>query len=159
VPYFAAVLALTEDGWSGQEIDLEAFDDLDALVEEVRDQADGGTALLFLEEDDEYLAIVRVDGDLDPRTFISDERAVGTSALARMIMEDVAVPEEVEDDEEGTRPDADAAGDAEIVASFGISAEHLLDLCAEEGMLPADIITAICEKAGCGDVLEEIREV
>ena len=45
--------------------------------------AEGGTALFFLEENDEYLAIVRVDGDGDPRTFISDGRAVGTSTWRR----------------------------------------------------------------------------
>jgi hypothetical protein len=31
-------------------------------------------------------------------------------------------------------------------------------LCGEEGLLPADVITRICAKAGCADVLEEIRE-
>jgi putative tRNA adenosine deaminase-associated protein len=158
LPYFAAILAYNAGRWTGREFDLESHDDLDSVVEELRDFGDGGTALLFLEEDDEYLAIVRVDGDSDPRTFISDDRVVGTSTLASMLMEDVAVPEEPEDeDDEGTRPDAETAGDRDIVSSFGISSEHLLELCGEEGMLPADITTAICEKAGCADILDEIR--
>jgi hypothetical protein len=33
----------------------------------------------------------------------------------------------------------------------------LLALCAEEGALPADIIAAVCEAAGCLDVLEKLR--
>lgn len=161
MPYFAAALAQSPGGWSGREIDMDSVEDLDALVETLRDFADGGTALFFLEEDDEYLAIVRVDGDADPRTFISDDRAVGTSARAALIMEDITAPEEVEtddEDDEGTRPDAEVAGDTEIVASFGVSADKLVALCATEGMLPADIVTAICEKAGCADVLDELRE-
>ena len=140
---------------------MEVVEDLDSLVESLRDSAEGGTALFFLEEDDEYLAIVRVDGDSDPRTFISDDRAVGTSTLAALVMEDVAPPEEAEadeDDDEGTRPDAEVAGDADIVATFGVPAERLVELCQTEGMLPADIVTAVCEKAGCVEVLDEIRE-
>lgn len=161
MPYFAAAVVQSSGGWTAREVDMDTVEDLDSLVELLRDQADGGTALFFLEEDDEYLAVVRVDGDGDPRTFISDDRAVGTSALAALVMEDVAPPEEADgddEDDEGTRADAEVAGDADIVASYGVSAERLVELCATEGMLPGDIITAICEKAGCGDVIDEIRE-
>lgn len=161
MPYFAAALVQADDGWTAREVDMDTVEDLDTLVESLRDSADGGTALFFLEEDDEYLAIVRVDGDGDPRTFISDDRAVGTSALAALVMEDVTPPEEADaedDDEESTRPDAEVAGDADIVASLGTSAERLVELCQTEGMLPGDIVTAICEKAGCVDALDEIRE-
>jgi putative tRNA adenosine deaminase-associated protein len=161
VPYFAAALARSPEGWHGREVDMEHVEDLDTLVELLRDVAEGTTVLFFLEEDDEYLAIVRVDGDGDPRTFISDDRAVGTSPLASLVMEDLAPPEDVEvdeDDDEGVRPDAEVAGDAEIVASLGVSADALVALCATEGMLPADIVTAICEKAGCADTLDQIRE-
>ncbi|MDQ1684096.1 MAG: hypothetical protein QOC82_833 [Frankiaceae bacterium] len=160
MPYFAVALARSDDGWSSREVDMDGVEDLDSLVELLRDVADGGTALFFLEEDDEYLAIVRIDGDADPRTFISDDRAVGSSALASLVMEDVAPPEDADtddDDDDGVRPDAEVAGDAEIVASFGVPAKKLIDLCATEGMLPADIVTAICEAAGCGDAIDEIR--
>ena len=161
MPYFAAALSRSADGWTGREVDMEEIEDLDSLVELLRDLAEGGTALFFLEEDDEYLAIVRVDGDRDPRTFISDDRAVGTSAMAALVMEDLAPPDEAEvdeDDDEGTRPDAEVAGDTEILASFGVTSEHLLELCATEGLLPADIVTAVCEKAGCAEALDELRE-
>lgn len=161
MPYFAAALAQSPNGWSGSEIDMDTIEDLDSLVETLRDVAEGGAVLFFLEEDDEYLAIVRIDGDGDPRTFISDDRAVGTSAHAALIMEDITPPEEVEaddDDDEGTRPDAEVAGDIEIVASFGVTSDKLIELCATEGMLPADIVTAICEKAGCAEALDALRE-
>jgi putative tRNA adenosine deaminase-associated protein len=146
VPYFAAALAQSPDGWAARDVDMDTVEDLDSLVELLRDVAEGGTALFFLEEDDEYLAVVRVDGDADPRTFISDDRAIGTSARAALIMEDVAPPEEADedDDDEGTRPDAEVAGDADIVATYGVPAERLVELCHTEGMLPADIVTAIC---------------
>ncbi len=159
MPYFAAALSQSNDAWSSREIEMESVEDLDSLVELLRDLADGGTVLFFLEEDDEYVAIVRIDGDADPRTFISDDRAVATSTLAALVMEDVPPeePEPNEDDDEGTRPDAEVAGDTEIVASFGTPAKKLINLCATEGMLPGDIVTAICEAAGCVDAIDEIR--
>lgn len=161
MPYFAAALVQSADGWSGREIDMDEVEDLDSLVETLRDVADGGTALFFLEENDEYLAIVRIDGDGDPRTFISDDRAVSTSDLAALIMEDVAPVEEPEgddEDDEGTRPDSEPAGDADVLATLGVPAERLLALCATEGLLPADIVSAICEKAGCAEAVDELRE-
>jgi putative tRNA adenosine deaminase-associated protein len=154
--YFAALIHRSADGWSGEEMLLDEIEDLDSLVEEVRDRADG-LALLFLEEDDEYFAVVRVDGDSDARTFISDVRAIDAFPLAARIMED-EVSVAVVDDDDSPPPAITPAGDPTIVADFGISSKALVELCGEEGLLPADVITAICAKAGCADVLEQIRE-
>lgn len=157
--YFAAVLAEVDGSWSGREIDLDEFEDLDSVVDALRDIADRGRALMFLEQDDEYFLIVRVDGDRDARTFISDVRAIDTFAMAAMIMEDeVPVVRPVDDDDDSPRAEGQPAGDGSILADLGVSEERLLDLCGEEGRLPADVITAVCEKIGCVDVLEEIRE-
>ena len=94
--YFAAALARTPDGWAGQELDLDEFEDLEGLAEELRDlTGDGdGPALLLLEEDDEYVAVVRVDGGTgslsEPRVFLSDQRAVLASDVAAMLWEEEA---------------------------------------------------------------------
>ena len=165
MPYFAAALARTEGGWTGEELDLSEIEDLESLADTLRDlTGDGaGPALLLLEEDDEHLAIVRVDGGAgsleEPRVFLSDRRAVQASDVARMLWEDAETPVDDEDDEdEGTRPIAEPVGDAAVLADFGTPAADLLELCAEEGLLPADVLTAVCERAGCDDVLERLRE-
>lgn len=155
--YFAALLHRSPQGWSGEEMVLDDIQDLDSLVDEVRDRSDG-LALLFVEEDDEYFAVVRVDGDRDARTFISDVRAIDTFPLAAWIMQDEVPIAPVDDDDDTPPPETTPAGDPMIVADFGISSDDLVELCGEEGLLPADVITAICAKAGCADVLEEIRE-
>ncbi len=161
--YVAAALARTPGGWTGEELDLDDVDDLEALAEVLRDLAgDGeGPALLMLEEDDEYVAVVRVDGGSgslsEPRVFLSDRRAVQSSDVAAMLWEEA--DEEPEDDEdEGTRPVAEPVGDSGLLADLGTPGDELLRLCAVEGMLPADVITELCDRAGCGDVLEELRE-
>ncbi len=162
--YFAAALARTPGGWSGSEVDLGEVEDLEALADLVRELVDdeSGTALVVLEEDDEYVALVRVDGGpgslAEPRVFLSDRRAVQASAVAAMLWEDPPAAEG-EDEEEGTRPVAEPVGDAALLSDLGTSADELLDLCAEEGLLPADVLTAVCERAGCLDALERVREV
>lgn len=170
MPWFAAALARTDDGWTGTEVDLSELADLEAVTEHLRDLAgDGdGPALLLLEEDDEYLAIVRVDGDAlsEPRVFLSDLRAVQASGVAAMLWEGDAALEreggEGDDDEgeedEGTRPVAEPAGDTSLLADLGTPADDLLRLCAEEGQLPGDVMTELCERAGCADVLDGLRE-
>src|SRR3954467_5222908 len=144
-------------------MDLTGIEDLDTLTDELRDVlADTGadTLVLFVEEDDEYLAIVRLDGESEPRVFLSDLRAVDTSSIAAMLYEEAAAEalEEHDDDEAAAddseedgalRAEADPTGDHELLADLGMPGKVLLDLCAEEGMLPADVITAVCESLGC----------
>jgi putative tRNA adenosine deaminase-associated protein len=166
VSYFAVALARTGESWTGVEVDLDELEDIEALTDLMRDLTGegAGPALLMLEEDDEYLAIVRVDGGStglgEPRVFLSDRRAVQNSDVAAMLWEEADPDEDVEDDDddEGTRPVAEPVGDTELLADLGTPGGQLVDLCAEEGLLPADILTAVCERAGCADVLEELRE-
>jgi putative tRNA adenosine deaminase-associated protein len=132
---------------------------------------DADTGLLFVEEDDEWLAILRIDTDGDPRVFISDARVVASSEIAALLAEaaiEVPVADEVDedvvddaDDEDGdddaVLADGDPAGDTALMSDLGTSSSRLLALCAEEGALPADVIAALCEAAGCLDVLEKLR--
>ena len=165
--YFAAALLRRDAGWSAEEIDLDDVGDLEALAELLRDlTGEGpGPALLLLEENDEYVAVVRVDGGVgamaEPRVFLSDRRAAQGSDVAAMLWEEAdADDEDVEpdDDDEGSRPVADPVGDAGLLEDLGVTPAVLQTLCAEEGRLPADVLTELCILAGCDDVLEKLRE-
>ncbi|MBW3648722.1 MAG: hypothetical protein KY440_13305, partial [Actinobacteria bacterium] len=85
--YFAAAVARHEGGWTGVELDLSEVEDIEQLADALRDLTgdNEGPALLLLEEDDEHLAIVRVDGGAgsldEPRVFLSDRRAVQASEV------------------------------------------------------------------------------
>lgn len=159
--YFAAALARTPSGWTAEEIDLDGLPDVDAVADRVRDvDGDAETALLFVEEDDEYVAILRVDADVDePRVFVSDGLAAETYAVAGIFadaVEDV-VPPPPEDEEETTPPESEPVGDADLLADLGTSRRELIALVTHERTLPADVISEICERAGCLDELESLR--
>jgi putative tRNA adenosine deaminase-associated protein len=175
VTYATAALARVESAWYGDELELDEFEDLDGVVEALRevvgDEAD--TALLFVEENDEWFAVVRIDADGEPRVFISDARVIASSDIAALFAEaaiesatddDVEADDDDEDEEdeeedEGTQVDGDPTGDPALLSDLGTSPSRLLALCAEEGQLPSDVISAICEAAGCLDVLEKLRGV
>ena len=164
MPYFAVALARTDAGWVGDEVDLDEFDDLEALSDSLRDLTGEGSgpALLLLEENDEYVGVVRVDGGVgglsEPRVFLSDRRAVHNSEVAALLWEDDTEGAGDDEDDETTRPVAEPVGDTGLLTDLGTSADELVGLCAEEGLLPADVHTALCERAGCVDVLESLRE-
>lgn len=171
--YFAAALARAGSTWSGNDVDLDDVEDLDGVVETLRHAAgdDADVALLVFEENDEWFGIVRLDRDADPRVFVSDGRVVETSEMGAILGEAASVDDDVdgddvsddEDDEEEEEDTVahvagDPIGDAELLSDLGTSSRRLFALCAEEGQLPADIVTALCEAAGCLDALEPLRE-
>jgi putative tRNA adenosine deaminase-associated protein len=172
VSYFAAALARRGGDWVGTEIDLTEAEDLDGVVDVMRVAVgeDVETTLLLLEENDEWLAIVRVDDDSDPRVFVSDGRVVDTSTLGALLGEAAAVQDDDDDDDvdddadddgeeddDNVRAAGDPIGDADVMADLGTSSDRLLKLCAEEGQLPADILSAVSERAGCLEALEQLR--
>ncbi len=168
---FAAAVARGKNGWTASELDLSGLADIDEVVDALRDaEPDAELALLFAESDDEYLAILRLDDGEDLRVFGSDsafaeESRVGSVLLGEVEapaveVDDLAAPAEDddEDDRPAADPDADPVGDADLLNDLGIPAQRLLALCGMEGMLPSDITAEICQKIGCGDEMEELRE-
>jgi putative tRNA adenosine deaminase-associated protein len=171
LPYFAAALARRASEWTGEEIDLKGVEDLDAVIEELRRVGDDAeTQLLFVEENDEWFAIVRLDELGDPRVFLSDGRAMESSELGAILGEAAAIADppdedavegdEAEDDDEedeATQVAGDPVGDVDLLADLGTPSARLLALCAEEGQLPADIMSSLCESAGCLETLDSLR--
>jgi len=174
VSYFAAAVVRGSDGWAAAEIELNGAADVDEIADRLRDvDPDADVSLLFVESDDAYLAILRLDDGEDLRVFGSDSAFAEESRLGALLLGEVEEPaleidevaaENVEPTEEepeapAAEPDADPVGDPDLLADLGVPAQRLLALCAHEGMLPSDVTAEICQALGCGDELEELREV
>jgi putative tRNA adenosine deaminase-associated protein len=174
VSYFAAAVVRGSDGWTAAEIDLSGAADVDEIADRLRDvDPDADVSLLFVESDDAYLAILRLDEGEDLRVFGSDSAFAEESRLGAVLLGEVeepaleidevagevAEPAEEEPAEPAAEPDADPVGDPDLLADLGVPAQRLLALVAHEGMLPSDVTAEICQTLGCGDELEELREV
>ncbi len=175
--YFAAAVARATTGWRASELDLSGLADLEEVVDRLRDvEPDSDLTLLFVESDDTYLAILRLDEGEDLRVFGSDSAFAEESRIGSLLLGEIEAPaleidatleapaenadEEEEEEPESSvvDPDADPVGDADLLADLGVSAHRLLALCAHEGLLPADVTAEVCQVLGCGDEVEELRE-
>ena len=87
--YFAAVLTRTKDRWRGVEVDLDDCESMDDIADVVSDEP-GDVRLLVVEQDDEYVALARVDaGDDEAHVFLSDGHAADAYPLAALIAEEL----------------------------------------------------------------------
>ncbi|GAB3189282.1 putative tRNA adenosine deaminase-associated protein [Micromonospora palomenae] len=173
--YFAAAVVRDEGEWSAAEVNLRGASDIEDVADRLRDvEPDADLSLLFVEADDAYLVILRLDEGEDLRIFGSDSAYAEESRLGALLVGDLKTSvtgleesEEPRPSAAGTEeseqpavdPEADPVGDADILADLGISAQKLLRLCAHEGMLPADVTAEVCQVLGCADEVEELREV
>ena len=184
--YFAALLARTEDGWDVSETELDNVETLADLADLAREAAeDEETVLVFIEQEDSWFAVVRVDGEEDPRIFVSDASAASRSAYGEIVLTDELVgrnagddlddlvveldeDDEADPDDEDEDEDDEAAavdpdglpngplGDAGLLIEFGVGAKELMDMSVE-GSVPGDALSEIADALGCGEILESVR--
>jgi putative tRNA adenosine deaminase-associated protein len=150
VPYFTAVLARDGDKWFPRNVDVEALESLDELADALRarEVGDAEPVLAFIEREDSWWAVVRVDGDEDPRVFVSDLAGAAASTYSDML--------EVEIDEDVGASTGGYAGDVDLLADLGTSPEDLQEMCEDE-MLPVDALAAVAEAGGFAEVLDSLR--
>lgn len=176
--HFAAAVVRDVNGWTAAELDITGAADVEDVAERLRDvDPEAKVSLLFVESDDTYLAIMRLDEGDDLRVFGSDAAFIAESRLGSLLLGDVEEPvalepSDVDDDEDGATAaddsdeapqlapvgDAEPVGDPDLLSDLGVPAARLLALCGREGMLPSDVTAEVCQLVGCGDEVEELRE-
>ncbi|MER6225969.1 tRNA adenosine deaminase-associated protein [Streptomyces sp. 900105755] len=174
--YFAALLARTEDGWEASDTELDDVETLSDLADLARESAPDAddTVLVFIEQEDAWFGVVRVDGEEDPRVFVSSAAAAARSSYGELLLtdellgrepkdeaddldaldldgtEDGEPDAEEDDDADGSAVPAGPVGDAAILDDLGVSAKELL-------ALSDDALSEIAEALGASDVLETVR--
>ncbi len=179
--YFAALLARTDDGWQASDTELDDVETLTDLADLARAAAgDEETVLVCIEQDGAWFGVVRIDGEDDPRVFVSDAAAAMRSAYGEMLLSDDLLGREPEDlaaldqlvdldgtedgePEAGTPDSGDETpddgeqvppgplGDAELLSDLGMEPRAVLSLTAE------DALGEIADALGCTDMLEAVR--
>ncbi|MFJ5546976.1 hypothetical protein [Streptomyces sp. NPDC093225] len=182
--YFAALLARTEDGWEASDTDLDDVETLSDLTELAREASadDEETVLVFIEQEDSWFALVRLDGEDDPRIYVSDAAAAARSSYGEILLTDELLGRDPGSDDDlddftdldGTEdgepaaaagPDEDGDDDAETseeaVPPGPIGDLHIL---ADLGMsqkellsLAEDALAEIADALGASEVLETVR--
>ncbi|MFE1028449.1 hypothetical protein ACFW5I_28425 [Streptomyces sp. NPDC058818] len=182
--YFAALLARTEDGWEASDTELDDVETLSDLADLAREASpDEDTVLVLIEQEDAWFGVVRVDGEEDPRIYVSDAAAAARSSYGEILLTDELLGRDPgddgddldaldldgtedgesddEDDEEGGDGGDTAAGAGEAVPHGPVGdAEVLDDLGVSEKELRSmsgDAVGEIAEALGASEVLETVR--
>ncbi|WP_031071694.1 hypothetical protein [Streptomyces sp. NRRL S-118] len=175
--YFAALLARTEDGWEASDTELDDVETLSDLTELAREASvDDDTVLVFIEQEDAWFGIVRVEGEDDPRIYISDGAAAARSSYGEMLIKEL-LGDDLDDDtadldaldldgtEDGEPAEDDEEEDAEVAAE-AVPAEPVgdrlilddLGLSEKELLaLDTDALSEIADALGAAEVLETVR--
>ncbi|MEU3693686.1 tRNA adenosine deaminase-associated protein [Streptomyces narbonensis] len=177
--YFAALLARTEDGWEASDTELDDVETLSDLAELAREASDDDTVIVYIEQEDAWFGIVRIEGEEDPRIYVSDGAAAARSSYGEILTREIlgddldAELDELEsldlDGTEDGEPLADDAGHddepagaaAEAVPSAPVGDVLVLaDLGLSERELRAldsDALAVIADALGAAEVLEAVR--
>ncbi|MFR9672942.1 hypothetical protein [Streptomyces sp. TR02-1] len=176
--YFAALLARTDDGWQASDTELDDVESLTDLADLARAAAaEEETVLVCIEQDGAWFGIVRVDGEDDPRVFVSDAAAAMRSAYGEILLSDELLGREPEDlaaldqlvdldgTEDGEPERTDTAGEDESVEQVPPGPLGDTELLSDLGIAPATVLTLTAEDAlgeiaetlGCTDMLEAVR--
>lgn len=183
--YFAALLARTEDGWEASDTELDDVETLSDLTDLAREASvDEDTVLVYIEQEDAWFGVVRVDGEEDPRIYVSDASAAARSSYGEILLTDemlgrepgaedeIAALEELVDldgaedgeperpaptavDQDDDAPDPDAVP-AGPIGELGVLAD--LGMSEKELLtLQTDALSEIAEAVGAAEVLESVR--
>ncbi|PSK95468.1 putative tRNA adenosine deaminase-associated protein [Murinocardiopsis flavida] len=161
---FSAVFGRSNGTWAGGEVDLSEAESIDDITDLMRDVAGAedpdaaeGTMVLLMEADDEWFGVVRVDDRADPRVFLSDARAVHSNAVAALLLDSGTIHEPEMVEGTGQKPYPDPGGDTGLLADLGTAPADLIALTLGEGLLPADALAVLAERAGFADSLDALR--
>ena len=108
--YFAALLARTEDGWEASDTELDDVETLSDLADLAREaSAEDDTVLVFIEQEDAWFGVVRIDGEEDPRIYVSDAAAAARSSYGEILLTDELLGRDPDDDEPTWTPSTSTA--------------------------------------------------
>ena len=175
--YFTAVIARAGRSWKARDVEVDDAESLDELADALRQAAiDDEPVIAVVEHEDEWFALIRVDGDEEPRLFVSDLGAstqghyadlLASAADVDVVDEDDLAAEDDggsadEDDDSGDADEVEPvvaawAGDVDLLDDFGISARALRKLTEEKGDDPGSVLAEIGETAGFSELLEALR--
>jgi putative tRNA adenosine deaminase-associated protein len=162
VAYFTAVLARSETSWRVRDVEVDDAQSLDDLADALRGVAVGNLPVLaVVEHEDEWFALVRIDGEDEPRLFVSDLGAASRSAYAEIL----AAAADADSAEDGTSGEDDAAadgaavwaGESDLLDDLGVSAKGLRALVESNADDPGAVLGEVGDIVGFGDLLEALR--
>jgi len=174
VAYFTAVLARAGSGWKARDVEVDEADSLEDLADSLRSVAvDEQPVLAVIEHEDEWFAVIRVDGEEEPRLFVSDLGAASHGGYAEMLASaadvdpDIDADEDESDEESGDEEEEEEepeppvalvwAGEPDLLEDLGVPGRALRRLVEENADDPGAVLADVGERLGFAELLEALR--
>ena len=172
VAYFTAVIARAGSAWRARDVEVDDATSLEDLTDALRSVAVGDQPVLaVIEHEDEWFALVRVDGDDEPRLFVSDLNAASHSRYGPLLAPAADVDsaddlddadDEGDDDEEAEKAEEEPkvaawAGETDLLEDLGVSGRTLRKLVEENGDDPGVVLAEVGEVVGFVELLDTLR--
>ncbi len=175
--YFTAVISRAGASWRARDLEVDDANTLEELTDSLRAVAVGDQPVIaVIEHEDEWFALVRVDGDDEPRLFVSDLYAASHSRYGPLLAPaaDVDSDDDLADtDTEGdTDGDGDGegegkaddepkvaawAGETDLLEDLGVSGRTLRKLVEENSDDPGTVLAEVGETVGFVELLDTLR--
>ncbi|MGZ4602865.1 MAG: tRNA adenosine deaminase-associated protein [Kineosporiaceae bacterium] len=168
--YFTAVIARSGGSWRARDVEVDDATSLEDLTDALRSVAFGDQPVLaVVEHEDEWFAVVRVDGDDEPRLFVSDLGAASVGRYGALLAPAADVdsaddldPAEEEDDEGDAADEEETriaawAGETDLLEDLGVSGRTLRKLVEESGDDPGAVLAEVGETVGFVELLDALR--
>ncbi|MBL8932726.1 MAG: tRNA adenosine deaminase-associated protein [Kineosporiaceae bacterium] len=177
--YFTAVITRSGSAWKARDVEVDEHSSLDDLADALRGVAIGNAPVLaVVEHEDEWFAVIRVDGDDEPRLFVSDLYAASRSsygdllAPAADVLDDGSGDDDEDDEGDEDTDDEDAAGggsepveitvdawagETDLLEDLGVSGKTLRHLVEEHADDPGYVLGEVGEAVGFAELLEALR--
>jgi putative tRNA adenosine deaminase-associated protein len=173
VAYFTAVIARAGAAWRSRDVEVDDANTLEELTDALRGVAVGDQPVLaVIEHEDEWFGVVRVDGDEEPRLFVSDLAAASRSRYGPLLApaadvdsdDDLVEDEDAADgdDDEGGKEDDEPkiaawAGETDMLEDLGVSGRTLRKLVEENSDDPGTVLAEVGETVGFVELLDTLR--
>ena len=180
VAYFTAVISRAGVSWRARDVEVDEANTLEELADSLRGVAVGDQPVIaVIEHEDEWFAIVRVDGDDEPRLFVSDLYAASHSHYGPLLAPaaDVDSDDDLLDDVDDGTKDGDAdegdgesgvkadpepkvavwAGETDLLEDLGVSGRTLRKLVEENSDDPGTVLGEVGETVGFVELLDTLR--
>lgn len=181
------MIAYSGASWRAKDVEVDEADSLDDLVGTLRSVSSDSPVLVVVEHEDEWFALLRVDGEDDPRLFVSNVETALRSPFSQLLASagemglDADVAEDadedlgqvfenyVDEDAPVTEEDLDEdygedrlgvpiwGGDLEIIEDLGVSSRRLRDLVEKNSDDPGAVLGEVGDLAGFSELLEALR--
>jgi len=145
-PDFALTAVCEEGEWSVVPLPAAAADDLQHLIQVLRQQPGDVGSLGMVSVGEDYFVLIRVRGD-DVRVLLSDSTAAFDSPFAAAILELLGLSMPDDDREEDIEP----AGDLSLLSDLGVEAILLAELCGDLELYPDDALARVAAAMGFSD--------